>query len=215
MLKFAWPRRHAAEKEPKPMRRMIPFFCLMILSATALGADAQPAPELLPRQADLATSVTQDFPRFYFKDHDREAQLLSRFLWYHFANRLGNSKTLFNKEYLTLADPWLASAMDKQRQKTIQEVHREDLSGTRQDEEGYIFTHQHFSHAHEHGWPFPFWLQIPGKGYEGLTFGWHFQDNGPGWVWDSLRQAKKPQGPRRDGDPGLGAGKSQIARAQG
>ena len=33
------------------------------------------------------------------------------------------------------------------------------------------------------------WTQAP-QGREGYTAGWHFQNDGPGWVWDNLR--KKP-----------------------
>jgi hypothetical protein len=36
------------------------------------------------------------------------------------------------------------------------------------------------------------WTQAP-QGPEGYTAGWHFQNDGPGWVWDNLR--KKPDSP--------------------
>jgi len=48
-------------------------------------------------------------------------------------------------------------------------------------------TNQHFSHAHDYGWPFPLWTQSdnhPDR-VKGKTFGWHFQplDKVPaGWV---------------------------------
>ncbi len=65
------------------------------------------------------------------------------------------------------------------------------LLGMQMDDEGYVLTHQHFSHAHDHGWPFPLWTQSdnhPDR-VEGKTFGWHFQplDKVPGWVGDALR----------------------------
>jgi len=140
---------------------------------------AQP---IVPVPADLEPDVPQDFPRFSFAGHDREGQLLSRYLWHHFSHRLFNNRVLFNKEYLTTADLWVGGAVDKTRGAAIQEIHRADLSSIVIDDEGYVSTHQHISHAHDRGWPFPLWCQVPG-GPWGLTAGWHFQDEGVGWIW--------------------------------
>lgn len=130
-----------------------------------------------------------EFPHFQFKGHDEEAQLLSDYLWYHFSKRLGNGICLFNREYLLCADTWMGGAIAPDRKKPIQEVHREDLLGIEIDSEGYVNTHQHFSHAHDHGWPFPIWTQA---GNVQKAAGWHFQplDKVPGWVGDGLRHRK-------------------------
>lgn len=161
--------------------------CLVSIFGGALAAqEGSVVPNTLFQSSqDLAPDTPAEFTRFHFAGHEERAQLLSGFLWYHFDKRLGNGKTLFNKEYLTTADMWLGGAIDKKRGKPIQQVHREDLSGVQFDADGYVNTHQHFSHAHETGWPFPMWTQA---GDGGKTAGWHFQDDGHGWVWDSLRR---------------------------
>ena len=166
---------------------------LALLVAPLLGSAAVAA--VLPEAQDLVPNVPKEFPRFHFAGHDQEARLLGRYLWHHFSTRLGNNHVLFNKEYLTTADLWMAGAVDRQRNKPIQQVHREDILRMRMDDEGYVHTHQHFSHAHEHGWPFPIWTQA-GRGPDevrGITAGWHFQDDGPGWVWGYLRGWKRSE----------------------
>jgi hypothetical protein len=136
---------------------------------------------------ELARNVPADFVRFSFAGHDGQARLLTHYLWYHFHHRLGNGTTLFNQEYLLTSDIWLGNARPRNVQETIQEVHRRNLLAMQMDEEGYVLTNQHFSHAHDHGWPFPMWTQAdvgPAK-VRGKTAGWHFQasaDAVPGWV---------------------------------
>ncbi|MGQ9524460.1 MAG: hypothetical protein ACUVTZ_06400 [Armatimonadota bacterium] len=168
-------------------------YLLALLAAPLLGSAAVAA--LLPEPQDLVPNVPREFPRLYFASHEHEAKLLGRYLWHHFSTRLGNNHVLFNKEYLTIADLWMAGAMDRQRNKPIQQVHREDILRVQMDDEGYVHTHQHFSHAHEHGWPFPLWTQA-GMGpdeVKGVTAGWHFQNDGPGWVWGYLKRWKRPE----------------------
>ncbi len=152
-------------------------FAVLLAVTTATAQEAPPA----------------DFPHFQFAGHDEQAQLLGNYLWYHFHKRLGNNPVLFNKEYLLISDAWLGGATDEARKKSIQEVHREDLLAIEIDAEGYVNTHQHFSHAYDRGWPFPLWPQsgAPGR----ITAGWHFQplDKVPFWVGDQLRHAKLPE----------------------
>ena len=118
------------------------------------------------------------FTSFVIPQSQDTEQALNKFLWYHFSNRIGNGIALFNKEYLTTADMWLNSAVDKARKLSIQDVHRRDLSVAAQDADGYIHTQQDFSHAHDGGWPFPLWTQsaeLPDQ-VAGKTVGWCFQD---------------------------------------
>ena len=69
-------------------------------AAVATNADAR-----IERTADpLMSQVPADFPRFTFASHPEQAQLLSHYLWHHFHHRLGNSPTLFNKEYVLTSD---------------------------------------------------------------------------------------------------------------
>jgi len=139
----------------------------------------------------LIENVPGDFPRFTFADHPEQAQLLSHFLWYHFHHRLGNSMVLFNKEYLLTADIWLGNAYPRGSKEKIQDVHRGVLLDMHIDNEGYVSSHQHFSQAHDLGWPFPSWgqahkdlAQVKGK-----TAGWHFQPlkSVRGWIGAHLR----------------------------
>ncbi len=136
------------------------------------------------------STIPENFTRFEVPDDSETGAVMTEYLWYHLYKRLGNGPTLFNKEYLLCADTWVNDFTEPHRKKSIQEVHREDLLSIRMDEEGYIETHQHFSHAHDAGWPFPLWTQTMGQKDKGI--GWHFQtlDKVPGWVGDNLRHKK-------------------------
>ena len=161
---------------------------LLGICPVSTSADRQEnAPALLPLAGDLLDNIPEDFPRFWFAEHDADAQWLSRYLWYHFSTRGGHGPVLFNQEYLTTSDLWMAGALHPGWPAVIQTIMRDDLLAIRIDREGYVHTHQHYSHAHEHGWPFPMWVQAP-TGPQGLTAGWHFQHDGIGWVWDTLRR---------------------------
>ncbi len=157
---------------------LLPLLALMTTSARA--------------DDDLLAGVPEGFPHFQFPGHDHEAQLMTRYLWYHFSTRLGNQPVLFNKEYLALADTWLAGAVDPKRG-PIQEVHKADLTFIKLSDDGYVHTHQHWSHANDYGWPFPLWPQVPGP-WMGVTAGFHFQEDGTGWLWDIWLRPWKPQG---------------------
>lgn len=125
----------------------------------------------------------EDFTRFVLEGFPRESAALSRYNWRFFDGRLGNFHTLFVREYMTMADVWRANAFERKSGRAIQDIIRGWWKITRQDPDGYIQTHQHFSHCHDGGWPFPLWPQVYG-GSAGYTAGWHFQDSGPGWVWE-------------------------------
>lgn len=140
--------------------------------------------------ASTPASPPDSFPRFSIPAAPDTAASLNRFLRHHFDSRLHNDKVLFNKEYLMKADLWLHDAHDPRRQLSIQATHREDLLGIEISPDGYVHTHQHFSHTHDHGWPFPYWIQIPALNdegnvvgrFQGLTAGWHFQEALPEWT---------------------------------
>ncbi len=149
-------------------------FCALALP---LPAAANPTPE-------------PPFPAFEITAAPGAAASLNRFLHHHFTHRLHNDKVMFNKEYLTKADLWLHGARDQRRGLGIQDTHRADLLGAEISPDGYVHTHQHFSHTHDHGWPFPYWIQIPAHDeegrvtgrFQGLTAGWHFQHALPEWT---------------------------------
>lgn len=137
----------------------------------------------------ITLPVPDEFPRFYFRGHEEKAQLLNHFLWHHFHTRLHHCKVLFNKEYLLKGDMWLGGGYSPMAppDKPIQELHREFLLEMQLGDEGYVFVHQHFSHAHDHGWPFPLWTQSSYNplGVKGVTAGWHFQE--PEYVGDFMK----------------------------
>lgn len=139
---------------------------------------------------DLPTMGPDDFPRFHFPDAPEQQRRLDHYLAYFFLNRPRDTgKVLFNKEYLTIADLWLGGAWNEIRTARVQDFYRTNLLGIGIDADGYVHTHQHFSHAHERGWPFPMWTQA-GAGFAGCngwTAGWHFADDGEGWVWGYLK----------------------------
>lgn len=177
------------------------IFLAIAVFASCAVAETPPAPA--------------DFTRFEIPGHEEEAQLLSDYLWYHFYNRGGNGLVLFNLEYLNVSDLWLGGAIDKASGKTIQEVHRDQLLNARVDPSGYVETHQHFSHAHDQGWPFPLWVQADQHEHlKGKVFGWHFQplEKVPHWTGDNLRAWK---GNEWCGEDAIKAFTLENARSEG
>ena len=143
-------------------------------------------------------NVPRGFPQFDFGSHEEQAQLLSHYLWYHFHYRGGHGLRLFNKEYLLISDIWLGNAHPRGSTASIQNLHRRLLLDVHIDSEGYVSSHQHFSHAHDLGWPFPSWAQADSNPdrVKGKTVGWHFQplDAVRGWVGaDYLRRWNKEE----------------------
>ncbi len=175
--------------------KLILFLVFIFLLARQLSYANDLSPQNTDIVFELMQNVPADFPRFEFAGHADQAQLLSHYLWRHFHHRLGNSLTLFNKEYLLTSDIWLAHACPRGSKQSIQDIHRDLLLKMQLDDEGYVMTHQHFSHAHDHGWPFPIWTQSDKNPdhVKGKTVGWHFQplDKVPGWVGGNLRSWKK------------------------
>ena len=152
---------------------------------------------LLALPMPSAAQPPAGFPRFEFAGHDEEAELLGDYLWHHFSNRRprnGYGTTLFNKEYIAISDLWMAGALMEDGKTAAQQALRDSLLTIKLDDDGYVHTHQHFSHAHDHGWPFPLWTQVPG-GVDGVTVGWHFQEEAvPGaWVWGHLMGWNDPR----------------------
>jgi len=181
---FRNPRRRAGVSTmANPFSRLTYLACLVLLLAPAPGARGETVTEITP--PDRFTTIETP------PDPDTGA-MLSRYLYYHFTRRIPMGLCLFNREYLTVADCWLGYPSPPGASAPIQELHRQQLEAVRLDPEGYVASHQHFSHAHDWGWPFPLWTQAgdppdPSR-YRKMT-GWHFQplDQVPGWVGDALR----------------------------
>lgn len=153
------------------------FIALGVFANRCLADDA-------PLTAKLPFgNIPKEFTSFQLAGLERESQLLNGYLWRHFDSRLaGGGKAVFNKEYLTLSDMWVAGAVDKMAKKPIQDLLRTDITDIQLDDEGYVHTHQHFSYAHENGWPFPMWTQAgtSPEQLNGKTAGWHFTQP-PAW----------------------------------
>ena len=138
------------------------------------------------------STIPDDFTKFSFQGHDEESRLLNHFLWYHYKTRIQSEPAVYPLEYLTTADMWLGGAihpvwLDKD---PIQEIHRKTLLNIKMSPDGYINTHQHFSHSHEQGWPFPLWIQGYNEQNKSGAVGWHFNHSGPGWMWEMFFKDK-------------------------
>lgn len=110
-------------------------------------------------------TIPEDFPRFIVPGQERAMAELRELYWVHY-ERGGPLATLWD-EWESTPTLWPAVTTDNRLQ-TIRDRWRQALLSRGMDAEGYVFTHQHGSIAHQEGWPFPFWVQ--GK----HTWGWHF-----------------------------------------
>lgn len=179
---------------PRLLRRAVTL-SLLALGALAGPAAAQPAAPLVTPPSDLTTDTPKNFPRVAFEGQDAVAQRLNRFLRYHFvSNPVRNIQTMFNREYYGIADLWLGDALNGD--KATQAVIRDHLLATEVNGEGYVNTHQHASHAHDKGWPFPLWNQtifLPSVGVDGIAAGWHWRTSSTEklWVGDYMRMFPK------------------------
>ncbi|RKX44938.1 MAG: hypothetical protein DRP64_05550, partial [Verrucomicrobia bacterium] len=128
---------------------------------------------------------------FVFPDRPAAAQWYNGYVRSFYTNRIDIGAPLFPKEYLALSDSWMNDAFWDET--SIQAFTRDDLLDAQMDDEGYLFAQQHGASSHDHGWPFPHWIQVPGKnGSDGVTAGWHFYDNPSDWeiVYTPAREAR-------------------------
>lgn len=117
---------------------------------------------------------------FVFPDQPEAVEWYNGYVRSFYTNRIDIGGPLFPKEYLALADSWLSGAFWDGE--SIQTFTRQGLLDSKMDSEGYLFAQQHGASSHDHGWPFPHWIQVPGEnGSKGVTAGWHFYDNPSDW----------------------------------
>jgi hypothetical protein len=172
--------------------------CMALFAVSAPAQEPQeetPTMSLFSPPPDLLDNTPADFPRFHFKGREETAQWAGRYMWYHFHKRLGFGTTLFNQEYVAVSDMWAGGAVHPVRPDKAQDIHREMLLAIETSPDGYVNTHQHFSHSHEQGWPFPLWTQAA-SGPEGYAIGWHFQDNVKGILGQFLPEGSPHKGER-------------------
>lgn len=181
-------------------RICILIFALMASITQLKPAEAGNTMDILPNTEDLITTTNTNFSHFYFEGAEEDAQWLSRFLWYHFAQRLSNNPAPYPKEYLTLSDMWMNDAYHPNADKdphwkgSMQEIMRRNLLTIDFDPDGFADTNQVTSHAHDTGWPFPIWIQGGEPNPEtGHTVGWHFNEEGFGFIWDHMVPAWREQ----------------------
>jgi len=135
-------------------------------------------------------TVGENVTRFEFADCPQSAEWYNGYVQSFFTSRINLEPTIFPREYLAVADSWLYDAQRDGR--PVQQFHRGRLLGDLLDAEGYVLTQQHGASSHDHGWPFPHWIQVPLKdGFKGVTAGWHFYDQKLGWeiCYDPARKA--------------------------
>jgi len=133
-------------------------------------------------------SIPSEFTSFKLGEHSEETELLNHFLWYHYKTRLSISQAAFSLEYITISDMWLAGAIHPSwaDKAPVQDLHRKNLLKFKMNPDGYINTHQHYSHSHEQAWPFPVWPQGNPASPQGGAAGWHFNlksDNSLIWAF--------------------------------
>jgi len=161
MLKKSW------------MKIFVLCFCFSLASTNLLAeVDGSDAPE--------------NFTKFTLGDHGEFSELLNNYMWYHFKTRNRVISSVFALEYLSTADLWLSGTIHPKWEEKVpvQDLYRRDLLTIKMSPDGYINTHQHFSHSHEQAWPFPLWKQGNPGAEEGGAAGWHFNYSGFGWTWD-------------------------------
>lgn len=119
-------------------------------------------------------AVPDGVPEFLVPGHEEPLRRLRELFWLHYPGA-GPKATLWD-EWLSRCALWPAVPGTSE---TMREQWDAVLSARGIDPDGYVWTHQHASIAHQHGWPFPFW----GQGGDAGVWGWHFslQHIPPGW----------------------------------
>jgi len=162
------------------MREALLLVCALMVLVAALPA----------RGARPEIKIPADFPTFTVPGQEQAMAELRELYWVHY-ERGGPLATLWD-EWEISPTLWPAVTTDN-RLEIIRRRWREALLGRGMDAEGYVFTHQHGSIAHQQGWPFPFWGQ--GKGWgrhfstQGYPSGWgpREPDSQAGWETGGLR----------------------------
>lgn len=162
----------------------IGFIVLLVLVlCVSAGAD-----QLFTLPADVSENVPQEFSRFYFANHEEDSRLLGDMLQHFFFSH-GYDASMFNKEFLSTGEMWLAGTESKNGIHA-QEMYRRHLLAAQIDGDGAVSSHPGMGEdfGHEQGWPFPNWSDsvLKGDSFKGNTMGWHFQTSGKWYVWSSI-----------------------------
>ncbi|HEV7299634.1 MAG TPA: glycosyl hydrolase family 65 protein [Tepidisphaeraceae bacterium] len=141
--------------------------------------------------AKLDNAIPEHFPTFTVPG--QEAQMKSLRQMHHELYRSGA------RPWGTTWDPWLPApslwpAVERGGEVgPVRDRWARTLSNRIIDADGYVSTHQHASYSHDLGWPFPLWPQVL-QGFPGVTVGWHFQETGSGFLWQTYGESLKQAG---------------------
>lgn len=139
--------------------RLAPGLAFLVFSASIMQAQSLP-------------EAPGDFVAFESPGRDVELGHLRNLYWSIYKNDSSNLSSLWF--------PWMVS-LDLAPAGEMSESKRAGWAAKLENikiyPDGYVSVGQHYSHAHDGGWPFPTWPQIfePGQ-FRGYTAGWHFQD---------------------------------------
>ena len=147
---------------------------LLVEGSAGLLKGACPVAEDVTGRAAL--TIPEDFPSFEVPGEQRAMDLLRELYFLHYG-AAGPKATLWD-EWLPSPSLWPATMSTGQADE-YRRRWAEALSTRQFDPEGYVATHQHASMAHQQGWPFPWYSQIP-DGTEVGSWGWHFGAVPPG-----------------------------------
>lgn len=87
---------------------------------------------------ELVKNLPDGLTCFSFDGHDKEAQLLNHYLWYHLYNRyMLNQQVIYNREYTAISDTWVANAVIKDFSMLAQQEQRQSLLAMPIDNEVY------------------------------------------------------------------------------
>ncbi|MFZ4777588.1 MAG: glycosyl hydrolase family 65 protein [Terrimicrobiaceae bacterium] len=154
-----------AQPAPKLLRRTcVAFIAVLVSLPLAHGAPLEPAPE--------------EFISYAIPGKATELAHLRNLYWNIYKAPISHLSSLWF--------PWMtgiemAPAGKLSADKRIEWA--KNLDKIKIFSDGYVSVGQHYSHAHDGGWPFPLWPQIfePAQ-FRGYTAGWHFQDQTEGFI---------------------------------
>jgi len=157
-------------------------------------------------------TLGDDVTRFEFSGCAESAVWANGFMDSFFTNRVDIENTIFPREYLAISDVWMNDAAWGER--SIQEQHRNVLTDQGLADDGYVLTQQHGASSHDHGWPFPHWIQVPYEnGFRGTTAGWHFYDEK--LDWEICYDASREYAPEHFGEAATKTWKMDALKSEG
>lgn len=123
-------------------------------------------------------TAPEDFISFTIPGKEQELAQLRNLYWSNYKNPATGLPSLW---FPWMTGTELAPASEIAAEKRDQ--WSSNLEKIKMFPDGYVSVGQHYSHAHDGGWPFPLWPQIfePGN-FQGYTAGWHFQDHTEGFI---------------------------------